>query len=121
MSMRVENRSAIDGIVAAWMRSQKVADALAILEKNEVVAGRVNDISDILGDPHVAARQAITTLLDGELGPLRMPAPVPKLSATPGRVRWSGGKLGAHNQDVFAGLLGMSADRLDELERQGII
>ena len=121
MSMRVENRSAIDGIVAAWMRGQKVADALAILEKNEVVAGRVNDMSDILGDPHVAAREAITTLLDGELGPLRMPAPVPKLSATPGRVRWSGGKMGAHNQDVFAGLLGMSADRLDELERQGII
>jgi len=121
MSARVDNRNAIDDIVAAWMRSQKTADALATLEKNEVVAGRVNDISDILGDPHVAAREAVVTLLDGELGPLRMPAPVPKLSATPGRLRWSGGKMGAHNHAVFAGLLGMSADRLDELKRQGII
>ena len=121
MSARVENRSAIDDIVAAWMRGQKTTDALATLEKNEVVACRVNDMSDILGDPHVAAREAITTLLDGELGPVRMPAPVPKLSATPGRVRWSGGKMGAHNHDVFAGLLGMTADRLDELKRQGVI
>jgi len=60
-------------------------------------------------------------LLDGELGPVLMPVPVPELSATPGRVRWSGGQMGSHNRDVFAGLLGMSADRLDELKRQGVI
>ena len=57
MSARVENRSAIDDIVAAWMRGQKTTDALATLEKNEVVACRVNDMSDILGDPHVASAQ----------------------------------------------------------------
>ena len=121
MSARVQNRDAIDDIVAAWMKGQRAEDALALLEKFDVVAGRVNDISDVLGDPHVAAREAIATLLDGTLGSVRMPAPVPRLSETPGRIRWSGGEMGAHNKDVFEGLLGMTSGRVETLKRQGII
>jgi succinyl-CoA--D-citramalate CoA-transferase len=121
MTARVQNRGAIDDIVAAWMRSQKTDDALAMLNACEVVTGRVNDISDVLGDPHVAAREAIATLLDSALGPVRMPAPVPHLSATPGRIRWSGGEMGAHNKDVFEGLLGMTSERIEALKRQGVI
>jgi len=121
MTARVQNRGAIDDIVAAWMQRQTTEDALAILEKCDVVAGRVNDMADVLGDPHVAAREAITTLLDGTLGAVRMPAPVPRLSATPGRIRWSGGDMGAHNKDVFEGLLGMTIERIEALKRQGII
>jgi crotonobetainyl-CoA:carnitine CoA-transferase CaiB-like acyl-CoA transferase len=121
MTARVQNRGAIDDIVAAWMQRQTAEDALAILEKCDVVAGRVNDMADVLGDPHVAAREAITTLLDGTLGAVRMPAPVPRLSETPGRIRWSGGDMGAHNKDVFEGLLGMTIERVEALKRQGII
>jgi succinyl-CoA--D-citramalate CoA-transferase len=121
MSARVQNRDAIDDIMAAWMKGQRAEDALALLEKFDVVAGRVNDISDVLGDPHVAAREAIATLLDGTLGSVRMPAPVPRLSETPGRIRWSGGEMGAHNKDVFEGLLGMTSGRVETLKRQGII
>lgn len=121
MTARVQNRGAIDDIVAAWMQRQTAEDALAILEKCDVVAGRVNDMADVLGDPHVAAREAIATLLDGTLGAVRMPAPVPRLSETPGRIRWSGGDMGAHNKDVFEGLLGMTIERVEALKRQGII
>lgn len=121
MSARVENRGAIDDVVADWMRGQKTEDALALLERKEVVAGCVNDVSELLQDQHVAAREAITTLLDGELGPLRMPAPVPKLSATPGGIRWSGGQMGSHNNDVFERLLGMSSTEIEKLKRQRII
>ena len=121
MSARVENRGAIDDIVSAWMRGQKIEDALARLDKCEVVAGRVNDIADVLGDAHVAAREAVATLLDGSLGPVRMPAPVPRLSETPGHIRWSGCEMGAHNKDIFEGLLGMTAERIEILTRQEII
>ena len=121
MTARVENRGAIDDIVAAWMRGRNTADAIVLLERNEVVAGRVNDIADILQDPHIAAREAITTLFDRELGPVRMPAPVPRLSATPGGIRWCGDRPGAHNSEVFEGLLGMTGGLVERLKRQGII
>ena len=93
------------------MRRQTTADALAQLERHQVVAGRINDIADVLDDPHVAARDAIATLLDGELGPVRMPAPVPRLSATPGSIRWAGARMGAQNDEIFTALLAGALDR----------
>lgn len=121
MAARVENRDAIDEVVAKWMQTQTTADALDALERNEVVAGRINDMADVFSDAHVAAREAITTLLDRDLGPVRMPAPVPKLSATPGQVRWAGAHMGAHNADVYEHLLGMDAARLAALRQREVI
>lgn len=121
MAARVENRGAIDDVVAAWMCRKPTAEALAELDRHQVVAGRINDIADVLEDPHIAAREAIVTLLDGELGPVRMSAPVPKLSATPGAVRWGGARMGAHNDEIFGTLLGLGGHRLAELQKQGVI
>ena len=67
------------------------------------------------------AREAIATLFDGQLGPIRMPAPVPRLSETPGAIRWTGAAPGAHNGAVFRDLLGLSADALSRLSGAGII
>jgi len=121
MAARVENRGAIDDVVAAWMRQQTTADALLQLDRHQVVAGRINDIADVLQDPHIAAREAIVTLLDGELGPVRMPAPVPKLSATPGSIRWAGARMGAHNDEIFGSLLGLDGGRMAALRQLGVI
>lgn len=121
MAARVENREAIDAVVSAWMRKQTTATALTLLERHEVVAGRINDMAEVLDDPHIAARAAIATLLDAELGPVRMPAPVPKLSATPGQIRWAGGRMGEHNAEVYERILGLDAARIAALRQQEVI
>jgi hypothetical protein len=56
-----------------------------------------------------------------ELGPVKMPGLVPKLSETPGGVEWYGGLLGAHNEDVYGGLLGLSAEEIERLSEEGVI
>jgi succinyl-CoA--D-citramalate CoA-transferase len=121
MAARVENREAIDAVVSAWMRKQTTAMALSLLERHEVVAGRINDMAEVLDDPHIAARAAIATLLDAELGTVRMPAPVPKLSATPGHIRWAGGRMGEHNAEVYEHFLGLDAARIAALKQQEVI
>jgi crotonobetainyl-CoA:carnitine CoA-transferase CaiB-like acyl-CoA transferase len=121
MAARVENREAIDAVVSAWMHKQTTAMALSLLERHEVVAGRINDMAEVLDDPHIAARAAIATLLDAELGPVRMPAPVPKLSATPGHIRWAGGRMGEHNAEVYERFLGLDAARIATLRQQEVI
>ena len=121
MAARVANRDAIDADVAAWMRSQPTAAALECLLAHGVVAGRVNDIADVLRDAHVSARGAIVTVDDLALGPMRVPAAVPKLSATPGAVRWTGRQSGADNDHVFGDLLGLPADEIAALRQQGVI
>lgn len=121
MIARVANRDAIDGAVAAWMARQPTAGALERLVAHKVVAGKVNDIEDVFRDAHVAARRAIVSVEDPELGVLRVPAPVPKLSATPGVVRWTGRSPGADNDYVFRDLLGLAPERVEALAREGIV
>ena len=121
MALRVENREAIDGIVRDWMLSQSTAAALAACERHQVVAGRIYDIEDIFRDPHYAARQAIAAILDPELGRVRMPAPVPKLSETPGVIRWAGKRMGEDNDFVFGNMLGLVGETLERLRREGVI
>lgn len=121
MADRVMHRDAIDGEVAAWLRTQPTALALEKLVANKVVAGKINDIADVMGDAHVAAREAIRTLVDETLGPIRMPAPAPKLSDTPGDIRWAGRDPGASNDEVFGGWLGLSPAEIADLKRIRII
>jgi len=54
-----------------------------------VPAGRILDAEDMLSDPHFAAREAIVTVDDPELGPTPMQSAFPKLSRTPSGVRRS--------------------------------
>ncbi len=121
MALRVANRDAIDTTVREWIMRQPTALALERLLAHEVVAGKVNDIADVLADPHVAWRNAIVAVADSTLGALRMPAPVPKLSATPGAVRWTGRESGADNDYVLREILGLDEDTLAMLRQQHVI
>ena len=59
---------------------------------------------------------------DPELGTFVGPGVAPKFSATPGSVRWAGcWQEGHHNEEVFSGLLGLSADELMSLRAQGVV
>lgn len=121
MSLRVANRAAIDEIVRTWMAQQRTDDSLARLDAHGVVAGRILDVEDIFKDPQYAAREAIATVVDNQLGKVRMPAPVPKLSATPGTIRWAGKDPGQDNSWVFRELLCLGKEAVDRLRRAGVI
>jgi formyl-CoA transferase len=52
---------------------------------------------------------------------VKMPGLVPRLAETPGSVEWYGGSLGAHNEEVYRGLLGLSTEELERLSGEGVI
>jgi crotonobetainyl-CoA:carnitine CoA-transferase CaiB-like acyl-CoA transferase len=84
----------------------------------EAAISPVNNVEDVLNDPHVVERGNIVSVDDEELGaPLRMQNVVGKLSRTPGQIRHTGPALGAHNREVLVDLLGFSEE---ELAQQGI-
>jgi len=60
-------------------------------------------------------------LTESRIGDLAVPEVVPRLSDTPGEIRWLGEGLGAQNMEVFGGLLGLDSDDLGALREQGII
>ena len=118
---RSEHSARIDEAITAWTSSRSAHDALATLAKAEIPSGPIQSAADIASDPHVAARQMLprTTLPDGT--EVAMPAQVPRLSVTPGTTRWAGPELGAHNEEVYADLLGIGAAELQALRTRGAI
>ena len=121
MAKRAEHGDEINGIVAAWCRERTAREIADVLERNDVPFGFACSVADIFADPHVDARGSITSVDDPVIGPVRMQGVYPRFSRTPGAVRSGAPKLGAHNEEVYRGLLGLTADEIDELRRDGVI
>lgn len=121
MSDRVANRVPIDEEVANWVKALTADEVMKSLIEHKVVAGEVKEMSSVLNDPHVLARKAIQIVEDNVLGPLKMPAPVPQLSDTPGRIRWAGRDPGADTVSVLLNELGLTASEVETLQRNKIV
>src|SRR6185503_12702652 len=103
---RGENQAELDGIVGGWTVGFALPALLALLEGKGVPASRVFRAPDMLEDPQFAARDAIVSVDHPVFGPVRMQNAFPKLSATPGRVRWPGPALGEHTAEVLSSRAG---------------
>jgi formyl-CoA transferase len=119
---RGERQEELDDLIAAWAAEHDAAELDAMLNDAGVVAGPVYTIADIFSDPHFRAREMLVEHDDTELGPVVGPGIIPKLSRTPGSVRWPGPwAIGHDNADVFGELAGVDADELADLADRGIV
>jgi formyl-CoA transferase len=115
------NQLELDRIIAEWTAGFDLPDLLALLEDEGVPASRVYRAPDMLEDPQFAAREAIVTVDHEVFGPVRMQNAFPKLSATPGRVRWPGPPLGAHTDEVLSARAGCTPEKLAALRASAVI
>lgn len=101
---RVARNAELDAAITHWTTGLGVDAILAALAAADVPAGRIYSAADIVADPHFRARDMLlpARLPDGTT--VTMPGIVPKLSETPGQVRWNGPALGQHGPELLAGL-----------------
>ena len=118
---RGRNQAELDAIIADWTRPQSLDDLLALLEDNGVPCGRVYRAPDMLTDPQFIAREAIVETEHPVFGKIRMQNAFPKLSETPGEVRWPGPALGEHTETVLAEMAGLDAAKVAELKARGVV
>jgi len=118
---RVEHEPEIDAAIEAWTDQHTLEEVLEKLEEAEVPAGPIYSIADIVKDPQYLARGIFETVTLPDGAHLKLPTMVPKLSETPGRTEWIGPALGAHNEEIYKGLLGMSDEELQALHEVGVI
>ncbi|MBN3752564.1 CoA transferase [Paraburkholderia sp. Tr-20389] len=117
---RVAQNAMLDAAITAWTSHHSIDDVLAALESAEVPSGRIYSVADIVADPHYQAREM---LLKADLpggASVKMPGIVPKLSETPGEVRWQGPALGEHTSSVLADL-GYEPGDIERLRREGAV
>ncbi len=121
MGLRVENRDPIDAIVREWFATLTTAEALARADEHKVVVGKINTMAEVFEDVHIRARGALAAIADADFGAVRMPAPAPKLSDTPGAIRWTGKAAGADNDYVFREILKLSDREIERMNAAGVI
>ncbi|MDG0022984.1 CaiB/BaiF CoA-transferase family protein [Trinickia sp. Y13] len=117
---RVKQSALLDKAIGEWARLHAIDDILAALERAQVPAGRIYSVADIVADPHYQARDMLLQAhLPGGVS-VKMPGIVPKLSQTPGAVRWQGPALGEHTESVL-GELGFDRDDFERLRSEGAV
>jgi crotonobetainyl-CoA:carnitine CoA-transferase CaiB-like acyl-CoA transferase len=117
---RVRNNAALDTAISAWTSQRTMDDILALLDAADVPSGRIYSVADIVEDPHYAAREMILSAeLPGDVS-VKMPGITPKLSDTPGGMRWAGPALGQHTDEVLKSL-GVEETDVAQLRRTGAV
>ncbi len=117
---RVARVAEIDAAIGAWTQERTVAEVMRLLGEARVPAGKVYTARDIAEDPHYRARDMLLTQRTRDGDELLVPGIVPKLSATPGRVRSSAPNLGDDTDAVLAEA-GLTAEQIALLRAKGVI
>ncbi len=93
---RRSTRSLADG-----SRERDLDEVLQAFEKVEAAIAPIYDIEQIFRDPQFLARESIVTVADPDLGPVRMQNVFPRLSRTPGAIRFAGASIDQHRQEIL--------------------
>ncbi len=119
---RGSNMEVLDGIINDWSKNKTIDEVAALMEKHGVPAGKLYRAPEMLADPQFAARQSIVDTPTKRWPNLKMQNVFPKMSKTQGEIRWTGAEtLGAHNKEIYEELLGLDAEKIEELEGKSII
>lgn len=111
--VRLENATELDVHLQKAISNFDLDDLLSRLVSFEAAVAPAYSVAETFDDPQFIARENVASIPDEELGgPLRMQNVVGKLSATPGKIRSTGPRLGEHNREVLIDQLGFSEDEL---------
>jgi len=116
---RAEHAEELDDIVASWIAERDIDEVDRAFADAGGAGIRVLSMADVFVDPHYDARGTLVEVEDDELGPVTVAAPVPRLSATPGRVTHVGPPLGRDTDEVLAEV-GYSSQEIAEGHDEGI-
>lgn len=118
---RVEDVEIIDSIILSWTKKHTLKEAQRILDEASVPASPIYSIKDIMTDKHYKARDMIKEVELDDGKKIATPGIVPKLSKTPGKIEWSGPKLGEHNGEIYKEFLDFSYNDFKKLKEEGVI
>lgn len=119
---RGEHEHDLYAMIDEWAVQYTAAELDEMLAEAQVVSAGVYSAKDMFDDPHFRERGLIVDLEDEEIGTMPVPGITPKMSATPGEIKWGGKwQVGADNEEVWCGLVGLSQGELGRLHEAGIV
>lgn len=118
---RLDHHEELDEIIGRWTREHDTRELTATLQSAGICAAPSFSSKGLFEDPHLKERGVFTQLDHPVMGQDWVTEPPWRLSLTPATIRSRSPLLGEHNDQVFRGLLGMSAEEIHELEQEQAI
>jgi succinyl-CoA:(S)-malate CoA-transferase subunit A/succinyl-CoA:(S)-malate CoA-transferase subunit B len=120
--VRADHRVELNPIIEELCRQRDLEELLETLRRKSIPGGPVNSIEEIFADPHFWERGNLVEMAHEVVGRMVLPGPIPHLSATPAVPgQFPQLEIGADNQEVYAGLLGVDAAEMEQLQAEGVI
>ena len=101
VATRLENIDFVYGEIAKLMTERNSAEWLEIFQAAEVPANEVNDLDDLLVDPHLEAIGFWQEAEHPSEGRIRMSSPPARFSKSPGSIRRLAPRLGEHTSEIL--------------------
>lgn len=118
---RVANVDLLEDEISRWSKKYTGQDLENLLEEHDIPSCRVFRVTDIVADAQYNERNMVMQVEDRDLGPVTHPGAVPLFEGVPRNVRWTGPKIGEHNEAVYCGILDIKPDRFHQLCSEGVI
>jgi crotonobetainyl-CoA:carnitine CoA-transferase CaiB-like acyl-CoA transferase len=116
-----KNNRELHAMLSAWAVAWNVDEIEELADLHGFAAHRVANARDHYQDEHLRQRGAVWELEDPLYGKLVEYGPGPKLSESPGRMRWNAKPVGFHNGYIFKSLLGLDDKEIRRLSSEQVI
>lgn len=118
---RVKAMAEVDGLIEAWTRTKTKAEAFAILRRHRVPSSPVRDLAEVMHDPHMHQRGMLERIDHPDLGEIVVPTSPLRFHGADKVETVPSPRIGQHNGDVYGEWLGLSAEEIEGLKRDGVI
>jgi CoA:oxalate CoA-transferase len=120
----VPNRNAnwkvLMSLVEEWTKTRTPADVEAKMNQFGVPCSPYRSVADVLADPQLAVRDALSPIVDGG-GEFKVVNPPFKMSGTRAEARNSVAKLGQHGDEILKSDLHLNEDEIAKLKALNIV
>ena len=108
-------------LISEWVAGQTQAELDHSGVQHGFASAPVMNAEAIYHDEHYRRRGTVWAFEDPLYGEIVDHGPVPKLSETPGRIKWAAKPVGWHNEYVLRTILGLTSAEIQELEEKKVI
>jgi crotonobetainyl-CoA:carnitine CoA-transferase CaiB-like acyl-CoA transferase len=118
--LRYQYTDEIEEAIRPWVQSRTAEEIFSKGQEWRIPVAKVMGVEELNSDPQYAARNYFQNIDHPRAGRLSYPGAPFKMSETPAAISRAP-LLGEHNEEIYAGLLGLSADELAGLKERNVI
>lgn len=118
---RNEHEAEIEGVIQEWVEKLDSSAVQEALDNYDVPAAKIYKMKDIFRDDFFRSREMLVDVPDEDLGSVTLAGVTPKLSRTPGSIRWSGRNAGADTEEFLKSHMKLSKEKIAELIKSEVV